>query len=184
MTDTERGAEPEALLAGLPKATPGRKLGGILILRHRDGEMLGRMARRWVRVAHGLGIKVLVAGDAALALRSGADGVHLPEALLRRRPGLARTRPRPGWVVTASAHGPAALMLAERAGVDAVLLSPVMATPSHPAAAPIGPLRFTLLCRRVRTAVFALGGIDISNLRRLKGSGCGGVAGIGLFTAP
>lgn len=174
MSDTARGVAPERLLRGLPA-------GGALILRHRDAAALAALARRLVPVARRLKRRLLISGDAVLAGRVGADGVHLPEALLRRRPALARARPRPGWIVTASAHGPMALRLADQAGVDAVLLSPVWATESHPARPPLGVLRFAALCRAVRVPVLALGGVDRAGLRRLKRSGLRGVAGIGLF---
>jgi thiamine-phosphate pyrophosphorylase len=175
MTDSDRGVSPAELLAGLPQ-------GGALILRHRDTGALAAMAAEIMAPARRQGVLVLVAGDARLALRLGADGVHLPEALLRRRPGLARFRPKPGWVATASAHGATALRRARTAGADAVLLSPVLATPSHPAARPLGRLRFARLCRAAGVAVVALGGIDPGTILRLKGSGLAGVAGIGLFS--
>jgi thiamine-phosphate pyrophosphorylase len=174
MTDNARAPAPETLLAGLPA-------GGAVILRHPDPAELRRMAERTVPLAHRLGAKVLVSGDTRTALAAGADGVHLPEALLARRPALGRLRPKPGWIVTAAAHGKRALRLAEAAGVDAVLLSPVLKTKSHPDAPALGALRFAALCRGCRLPVVALGGIKRGDVRRLRHSGLAGVAGIGLF---
>lgn len=174
MTDSARAPKPEALLAGLPA-------GGAVILRHPDPAELRRMAERTVPLAHKLGAKVLVSGDTRLALVAGADGVHLSEALLARHPALGRLRPKPGWIVTAAAHGPRALALAAAAGVDAVLLSPVLQTKSHPQAPALGAVRFTALCLGCRLPVVALGGIGRSDIRRLKHSGVAGIAGIGLF---
>ena len=42
---------------------------------------------------------------------------------------------------------------------DALVLSPVFATRSHPGAPPLGPLRFRLLARQARVPVIALGGM-------------------------
>jgi thiamine-phosphate pyrophosphorylase len=50
---------------------------------------------------------------------------------------------------------------------DAVVLSPVFATRSHPGATPLGPLRFRLLARRAGLPVIALGGMDARRARRI-----------------
>ena len=157
MTDVDRAPDPARLLQGLPR-------GGALILRDRNPERLAEAARAWVPAAHRAGHRVLIAGDPRLALATGADGVHLSEAELRRRPHVNWARLRPGWLVTASAHGAGALGLAAGAGADAALLSPVFPTESHPVAAALGPLRFAALARPAPLAVFALGGVTGANL--------------------
>ena len=50
---------------------------------------------------------------------------------------------------------------------EAVLLSPVFPTRSHPGAKPLGPLRFRLLAARALMPVIALGGMDARRARRL-----------------
>ena len=50
---------------------------------------------------------------------------------------------------------------------DAVLLSPVFRTRSHPEAATLGPLRFRLLAQRARMPVIALGGMNADTAQRL-----------------
>ena len=72
-------------------------------------------------------------------------------------------------------------MRAALAGVDAVLLSPVFPTKSHPGAAPIGPLRFAAWVRECPLPVYALGGVSLQSARRLASSGAAGFAGIGGF---
>jgi len=124
---------------------------------------------------------LLVAGDWRLAAAVGADGVHLPEAMVRRgAPAWGGGGPRrPGFLVTAAAHSPAALWRAARAGADAALLSPVFATASHPGGAVIGLPRFAAWCRGAPLPVYALGGIDRGTVRRLKDAGAAGAAAIG-----
>ena len=51
---------------------------------------------------------------------------------------------------------------------DAVLLSPVFATRSHPGGARLGPLRFRLLAAKSRAPVIALGGMNHHTARRLR----------------
>ena len=126
-------------------------------------------------------IKLLIAGDPALALAVGADGVHWPEHQIPAAPRAwaPATRPHPDWLITAAAHSHAALVRAALAGADAALLSPVLATKSHPAARPLGPLRFTALTRAAALPVYALGGMTDATAQRLSASGAAGLAGIG-----
>ncbi|MDO9710862.1 thiamine phosphate synthase [Paracraurococcus lichenis] len=110
---------------------------------------------------------LLVAGDGRGALRHGA-GLHLPER--RGSAGLlpfllARRRRR--LLLTAAAHGRAGLARARRLGVDAVLLSPVFPTASHPGAPALGPFRWMALVRRAGRPVVALGGLDGAGAARL-----------------
>ncbi len=62
--------------------------GGLKLLQVREkamsGDALLRFASEVVRRAHASGARVLVNGDAALAQRAGADGVHLTSAQLRQ----------------------------------------------------------------------------------------------------
>ena len=176
MTDRERLPDPMAAVSALPR-------GSAVILRHYGAADREAMARRLAVLCRRHGIRLLVGADPRLAVAVGAGGVHWPEAMARR--GLARGR-RPGWLVTAAAHSPAALLGAARAGADAVLVSPVFATQSHPGAPPLGALRFAILCRSSPVPVYALGGVTAANARRLVLAGAAGLAGIGGFgeTAP
>lgn len=175
MTDSRRLADPTPAIAGLER-------GCAVILRHYGEPGREEMARWLAGLCRRRGLRLLIAGDGRLAAAVGAGGVHLPEAAALRGPGVWSRWRRPGWLVTAAAHSPAALFAAVRAGADAALLSPVFATPSHPDAHPLGPLRFAAWCRRSPLPVYALGGISPSAARRLAGSGAVGLAGIGAFT--
>ena len=172
MTDAVRLPDPEPALARLPR-------GSAVILRHRDAAERERLARRLAPHCRRLGLSLIVAGDARLAAAVRADGLHLPEAMLRHGRRGWRLLRRPGWLVTAAAHSPAAIRAAARAGADAVLLSPVFATASHPGAAALGPLRFANLVRHSPLPVYALGGVSVATAPRLAGSGAAGLAAIG-----
>lgn len=103
------------------------------------------------------GLKLLIAGDPVLA--EGADGLHLPQA---RAPEAAHWRARrPDWTITASAHSYRALM--NLAHVDAVFLSPVFATASHPGAPALSPARAALIAAASPVPVYALGGVTARN---------------------
>lgn len=110
----------------------------------------------------------LVGADPRLAAALRADGVHLPERLVRLAPRLRRARP--GWILTGAAHGAAALGRAKRAGLDAALLSPAFQSRSPSAGVPLGPVRFSRLARRAGLPVYALGGVTEKTAPRVAGA--------------
>ena len=104
-------------------------------------------------------LSLSVSGDWRLAARCHA-GLHL-------RGG--RTSLAPRWLprLTASAHTAADVERGRRVGVAVVFVSPAFATPSHPGAAGLGPLRWAQLARMAPAQAGALGGIDSRCIRRL-----------------
>lgn len=172
VTDTERMADPLAAARALPR-------GSGVILRHYDDPDRELLARALGRLARQRGLVLLVAGDGRLAARSGAAGLHLPQALVNEARRWRLQRPR--WLITAAAHDPAALRRAASAGADAALLSPAFATASHPGATALGAMRFVAWTRASPIPVYALGGIDDATAKRLAGSGAIGIAAVGAF---
>ena len=169
MTDEARLPDPLPAAGALPA-------GSAVILRHYGAPGRAALARRLAAIARRRGLLLLVGEDPALARRVGAAGVHLPERALRRARAV---RWHGEWLVTAAAHSHASLHAAAACGADAVLLSPVLATASHPDSRPLGPRRFAALARTSPVPVYALGGIDGTHARILRGSGAVGIAGIG-----
>lgn len=151
ITDLRNDAVLEAALARLPR-------GSGLIFRHYHLDDVQRRARfdrlrRWARAR---GHVVVLAGPVRMARRWGADGAYGPARLLVR--GAAALR-----LVTA--HSLAELGRARRA--DAVLVSPVFPTRSHPGGSTLGLLRFHFLAARAQVPVIALGGMGPGPARRL-----------------
>lgn len=175
MTDRDRLPDPLPAVAALPR-------GAAVILREAKPERRAALARRLAPVCRARRLTLLIANDPRLALISGAAGVHWSEAALKRRGRAAGQRPKPGWLMTAAAHSPAAVQRAARAGIDAVILSPVFATASHPGRRALGPLLFARFVRFAPLPVFALGGLTGAGARRLRHSGTAGFAAIGALT--
>ena len=152
ISDARNDAALETALARLPR-------GSGLVFRHYHLPEAGRRARFGVlaRLARRHGPHVVLAGSEAQARRWGADGAYgAPRVLGRRKGGLR----------LAAAHSLTELRRA--GGVDAVLLSPVFPTRSHPGAKGLGAVRFRLLAARSPVPVAALGGMDGARARRLK----------------
>jgi thiamine-phosphate pyrophosphorylase len=128
------------------------------------------------RIADSRGLVLLVGADARLAAAVGADGVHLPQRLIR---SALRLRARyPSWILTGAAHDAGALHAAHLAGLDAVLTSPVFASRSPSAHGHLGPTRFARLVRQARLPVYALGGVNGVTARRLLSTGAVGLAAV------
>lgn len=66
-----------------------------------------------------------------------------------------------------TAHSLRELGKANRVRCDAVLLSPVFATNTHPGARYLGSTRFQLLASRSRVPVIALGGMNAARAGKL-----------------
>lgn len=103
-----------------------------------------------------------------------ADGLHLTStdllALQHRPEGY-------NWVV-ASCHNQQQLKHAEKIAVDFVVLSPILATKSHPEAEPLGWDAFKSLAETVNIPVYALGGMEKRYCQKALSMGGQGIAGI------
>lgn len=175
MTDRRRIADPQTVASALPA-------GATVILRDYDlsaGERRD-LARSLRAATAARGVGLLIAADPSLAEDIGADGVHAPR-WANNLAAEAKAR-RPAWRVTVSAHGSdAPAELADEA--DAVFLSPVFPTRSHPGAPALGLDRAARLAAAVAKPVIALGGVNAETAPRLIGRGFAGLAAIGAFAS-
>lgn len=174
MTDAARSPDPFELIDRLPP-------GSGLVFRHYDIPNRRRVAKAVIKKCRARRIHCFIAGDVKVALAIGADGVHLPEHQLYRRPfGLGTFRLR-GGRVTAATHSLPALIAAQKLGVGGVFISPVFSTRSHPDTRPLGVYRFARLAMFLNQRAYALGGQKIQTAKRVLHAGAYGVAGISLF---
>jgi len=147
---------------------------GVRLIQVREREMtpevLTRFAQRVVDVAHPYDARVLVNGDAMIATRAGADGVHLQSSQLMK---LAAP---PGDFWAASCHDARELERAAELGASFVVLSPVLPTASHPGEPGMGWETFAGLIRNYPLPVYALGGMQVELLDTAMQHGAHGVA--------
>jgi thiamine-phosphate pyrophosphorylase len=169
MTDERRVPNPDAVIVKMPR-------GSAVIFRNYADKHRAETGKRLRALCKARGILFLVAGDAGLAHHLNADGVHLPEHALK---GVPPRTARETKLVTAAVHNEAALHSAERANVDAVLISPVFATESHLKAKTLGVSKFARLASQSRVAVYALGGVTTETAQRLLATNAIGIAAIG-----
>lgn len=193
-------AAPESLLSGgLRALASGAGLLQVRVPAAGDAALLPLLTAL-AGPARAAGAVVLVNGRPALAARLGL-GLHLPSRLLA--PALAgglpgfeawqagvdddggdtppRQRRAAGAWLTAACHDAAQLRQAWALGCDAALVSPVLATASHPGAAPLGWDGLHRLLHDAPLPVYALGGLAPGDLARARAAGAHGVAGISAF---
>ncbi len=104
-----------------------------------------------------------------IAMLSGADGVHLgPDDLTVES---ARRVAGDALLIGASASTPEAATAAVAAGADYIGCGPAFATPLKPQKEVIGPAGVKGVSEAVLVPVFAIGGIDESNLDQLTSLG-------------
>jgi thiamine-phosphate pyrophosphorylase len=167
MTDDERLANPAAAARALPP-------GSMVVLRARQNSRRAELATELRAITRTTGSKLLVANEADLAARVGADGIHLSEAHAHEASHWRVEHP--GWIITAAAHSLASTYVP---AVDAVFVGPVFQTSSHPGAAALGPAQLDLIARQSPVLVYALGGITADNAKQLASIKLAGLAAIG-----
>lgn len=153
LSDARNDAVLARAVARLPR-------GSALVFRHYHLAPEARR-RRWValrRLAAPRGVVLIAAGA-----RCGRGG--------QGRYGAPRALGREAGLRLATAHSLREIAAAARARADAVLLSPVLPTRSHPGAPVLGMVRFLLLARHSPVPVLALGGMNRAAARRLPRRG-------------
>ncbi len=118
------------------------------------------------------GVRILLNAEPQLALRLEADGVHLTSR--RLQPGLRTLLPR-DFLIGASCHDARELAQAQAADADFAVLSPVCE--GH-AASVLGLEGFAALVNEVALPVYALGGMQDSDLPDVIAHGGQGIAAI------
>ncbi len=149
--------------------------GGVRLIQLREKslseEQVSRIAKNLSALGGRRGVRVLLNGDVEHARGLGCDGVHWTAARLVA----AQARPD-DMLCAASCHDAGELARAAHLAVDFAVLGPVEPTPSHPGAEPMGWTRFADLVRGTPIPIYALGGLDHSDLDVALSHGAHGVA--------
>jgi 8-oxo-dGTP diphosphatase len=144
--------------------------GGLKLVQVREPALSAEQRRLFteqvIGLGHRYGAKVLVKEPFA-----GADGLHFTAAQL------ADLKEKPKNVLAAaSCHTRAELERAMELELDLAVLGPVKRTESHEEGVPIGWGNFTSLIRGASIPVYAIGGLDRTDLEDAWRAGAHGVA--------
>jgi thiamine-phosphate pyrophosphorylase len=168
-TDPVRTADPAAIARRLPR-------GAGVVYRAFGAADAVEKGRALAVVCRRRGLILLVGADPGLAMRLGADGLHLPERMVFRAGRIRALQRR--FRVTAAAHSLTAARRASKAGAQAIVVSPVFPSRSPSAGRPLGVFALARIVRRAGVPVYALGGVNTRTARRLKLAGVAGLAAI------
>lgn len=120
------------------------------------------------------GVPMLIDDDVGLALKCGADGVHVgrgdtPVWKIRK------IAPE-NFIVGATAKTVEEAKTAEQEGADYLGVGAVFPSPTKPNAVPVTKEELFAIASFVRIPTVAIGGITYSNMEELQGSGVSGFA--------
>lgn len=139
-----------------------------------EAKRFERLAREVIHLCRQYGARVHLNSTPEIALRLGADGVHLSQARLRsyaltgiRGLSLGVSCHTAGEIALALGHQPAYLTLGTIAG-----------SPSHPGLKALGWKRFAELVRLSPVPVYAIGGLGLQDLEVARAHGAHGIAAI------
>lgn len=166
---------PDASSARLVELAHAAIAGGadVIQLRHKTlarGELLST-ARRLRELTAASGCLLIVNDHVDIALLSEADGVHLGQDDLSIES--ARRVAGERLLIGASASSPEAAAAAVSSGADYLGSGPAFATPIKSEKQVIGPAGVAAVAAAVGAGVpvFAIGGIDVSNVAQLTAAG-------------
>lgn len=147
-----------------------------------DKTELFKTVKRVYQVCTEHGCKLLINGLQDTPVLEYVDGIHMTGIELlncNRRPLT------PEYLLAASCHDKSGLEQAYRLEIDFAVLSPVKKTKSHKASEPIGWDVYKQLVRNAALPVYALGGMQKTDIEQAQSSGGQGIAMIsGLWSGP
>mgnify|MGYP000850255969 CR=1 FL=1 len=152
--------------------------GGITCLQLREKELPAEAfyeeAVQIQKLCHQYGVPFLIDDNVEVALRCGADGVHVGQQDMAAQEVRRRVGERMILVVSAGTVEEA--VCAEQAGADYLGVGAVFSTATKEDAAPVSRQTLIAICQTVHIPVVAIGGIKENNLMQLAGTGVDGVS--------
>ena len=141
------------------------------LLRSYQTKKRKKIAKQLLKFCKMKKIKLLIGSDIKLAKDINAHGVHFPEYMIKENKinwiGIKNIKYRKKWIITTAAHSIRSLKKVEGLDIDAALLSPVFISKSHPNNKCLGLNKFSKIVKKTKLPIYALGGINIKNVKSL-----------------
>ena len=166
--------DTQALLRQVAAAIDGGARIVQLREKHLDDGALLAVAERFAALCREKGALSIINDNVDIALRCGADGVHVGQEDLAA--GRARALLGPGRILGVSAHSVEEALAAQAAGADYLGAGAAFASGTKADAKPIDRAAYRRITAAVDIPVVAIGGITRDNILELKDSGLAGVA--------
>ncbi|MFC2991947.1 thiamine phosphate synthase [Halomonas tibetensis] len=164
---------------GLVETVVAAVRGGVTVVQLRDkhasdGEMIDQ-ARRLKATLAGSGVPLIINDRLAVAVESGADGLHIGQD--DGDVAAARAALGEGALLGLSVQTPAQLARVDLERLDYLGLGPVFATPSkHDHAEPLGFEGLAALVAASASPTVAIGGLKAEHVAAVREAGAGGLA--------
>ncbi len=141
------------------------------LLRSYETKKRKKIAKQLLKFCKMKKIKLLIGSDIKLAEDINADGIHFPEYMVKKNKinwiGIKNVKFKKKWIITTAVHSIDSLKKAEVLHIDAALLSPVFPSKSHPNNKSLGINKFSKIVKKTKLPIYALGGINIKNVKSL-----------------
>ena len=141
------------------------------ILRSYEIENRKKIAKDLLKFCKMKKLKLLIGSDIKLAKNIDADGVHFPEYMVKNNKIdwklIEKIKLKKNLLITTAAHNLESLKKAEFFDIDAALLSPIFKSKSHPGKKNLGIYNFKKIINETNIPIYALGGINIKNVKFL-----------------
>lgn len=156
------------------KAAKAVAAGGGKIFQLRDKTASKKQMLKWAKKIRKIkGLTFIVNDYPDIAKIVNADGIHLgQEDLSKMSIKKARKILGPNKIIGLSTHSYSQALKAERLGADYISVGPIFKTPSKPKGQPVGLKLLRKVVEKVKVPVVAIGGIDQSKVKKVRGVGC------------
>ena len=152
--------------------------GGVTILQLREKKLpeeeFLQEAIRVKEICHRHGVPLIINDNVEVALKSGADGVHvgIEDAPVSE----IRTRVPADFIIGATCKTVEQAKKAEQAGADYMGVGAVFPSPTKTTAIRITRKQLYEICTSVQIPAVAIGGITAENITEIRGGGMAGAA--------
>jgi len=157
---------------------------GMVQLREKDLEFDAFLAeaRQMVKLCKEYGVPLIINDNVEVALKSGADGVHVGQEDMQARD--VRRMIGPDKILGVTAKTVSQAQLAQAAGADYLGSGAVFGSATKLNARPMDMETLRQICASVSIPVVAIGGVNRDNIASLAGTGVAGAAVVsGIFSA-
>jgi thiamine monophosphate synthase len=182
-TDRGKVLDFEKAINNLPKNSK-------IIIREYDLDKKNReiFAKKIADLAQAKGIKILVGKDFELAKKINADGIHFSDKDRLPLQFFKKKSFKKNFIFSLSCHGEKSFLRFQKIKPNIIFLSPIFSSTSHLKASNLGLINLAKIIVKNKkhnypaTAIFALGGINLRNIKSLIKLDISGFGAIDLFT--
>ncbi len=180
-TDFDRFPNYEKTIQNLPKNS-------LIIFREYILDPIKRqeLALKIQKIAKKHRHKLIIGKNFDLAKKIDADGYHFSDFDYKNAKNHAlklqnHQKINKNFIISLACHSLNSVKQAQKSNIDLLFFSPIFPTNSHPGAKTQGIFNLKKAKTASKIPIFALGGLNSSNLKQIRKIGVDGVAGIEIF---